>query len=109
MYRIAEVSSYLCQMNQFLLFTNQIEERTRIIPLRFNSGFLLPILLVLGHLETYKIEGEYQTGSNVLGLVCFSIVLGITLGKMGEKSRPLQNFFHSLSEAMMIITSWVIW
>ncbi|VVC93292.1 unnamed protein product [Leptidea sinapis] len=64
---------------------------------------------IKGHLETYKIEGDYQKGSNVLGLVCFSIVLGITLGKMGEKSRPLQNFFHTLSEAMMIITGWVIW
>ncbi|XP_026763377.1 excitatory amino acid transporter 3 [Galleria mellonella] len=64
---------------------------------------------IKGNLETYKIEGDYQSGSNVLGLVCFSIVLGITLGKMGEQSRPLQNFFHSLSEAMMIITGWVIW
>ncbi|CAG4987062.1 unnamed protein product [Colias eurytheme] len=64
---------------------------------------------IKGHLETYKIEGDYQKGSNVLGLVCFSIVLGITLGKMGDKSRPLQNFFHALSEAMMIITGWVIW
>ncbi|XP_034835342.1 excitatory amino acid transporter 3 [Maniola hyperantus] len=64
---------------------------------------------VKGHLETYKIEGGYQSGSNVLGLVAFSVVLGITLGKMGEQSRPLQNFFHSLSEAMMIITGWVIW
>ncbi|XP_049876630.1 excitatory amino acid transporter 3-like isoform X2 [Pectinophora gossypiella] len=64
---------------------------------------------IKGHLDTYKIEGDYQSGSNVLGLVCFSIVLGITLGKMGEKSRPLQNFFHCLSEAMMIITGWVIW
>ncbi|XP_046970008.1 excitatory amino acid transporter 3 [Vanessa cardui] len=64
---------------------------------------------IKGHLETYKIEGDYQSGSNVLGLVCFSIVLGITLGKMGEQSRPLQNFFHALSEAMMIITGWVIW
>nr|AAB84380.1 high-affinity Na+-dependent glutamate transporter [Trichoplusia ni] len=63
----------------------------------------------LGELETYQIQGEYQSGSNVLGLVCFSIVLGITLGKMGEKARPLQDFFHSLSEAMMIITGWVIW
>ncbi|CAH1640142.1 unnamed protein product [Spodoptera littoralis] len=63
----------------------------------------------LGELETYQITGEYQSGSNVLGLVCFSIVLGITLGKMGEKSRPLQDFFHALSEAMMIITGWVIW
>ncbi|KAJ0174271.1 hypothetical protein K1T71_010417 [Dendrolimus kikuchii] len=60
-------------------------------------------------LETYKIEGIYQKGSNVLGLVCFSIVLGITLGKMGEQSKPLQDFFHALSEAMMIITGWVIW
>ncbi|CAB3229050.1 unnamed protein product [Arctia plantaginis] len=62
-----------------------------------------------GALETYEIRGDYQNGSNVLGLVCFSIVLGITLGKMGEKSRPLQNFFHAFSEAMMIITGWVIW
>ncbi|XP_022128592.2 excitatory amino acid transporter 3 [Pieris rapae] len=64
---------------------------------------------IKGQLETYKIESYYQKGSNVLGLVAFSIVLGITLGKMGEKSRPLQNFFHTLSEAMMIITGWVIW
>lgn len=63
----------------------------------------------LGQLETYKIDGGYPPGSNVLGLVCFSIVLGITLGKMGDLSRPLQQFFHSLSEAMMIITGWVIW
>ncbi|XP_047030756.1 excitatory amino acid transporter 3 [Helicoverpa zea] len=63
----------------------------------------------LGELETYQITGEYQSGSNVLGLVCFSIVLGITLGKMGDQSKPLQEFFHALSEAMMIITGWVIW
>lgn len=65
--------------------------------------------MIKGQLETYKIDGGYPPGSNVLGLVCFSIVLGITLGKMGDLSRPLQQFFHSLSEAMMIITGWVIW
>ncbi|XP_041984354.1 excitatory amino acid transporter 3 [Aricia agestis] len=64
---------------------------------------------VQGHIETYEIKGDYQSGTNVLGLVCFSILLGITLGKMGERSRPLQAFFHTLSEAMMIITGWVIW
>ncbi|KAI5633208.1 sodium:dicarboxylate symporter family domain-containing protein [Phthorimaea operculella] len=64
---------------------------------------------IKGQLETYEIKGDYQTGSNVLGLVCFSIVLGITLGKMGEASRPLQDFFKCLSDAMMIITGWVIW
>ncbi|CAG9127415.1 unnamed protein product [Plutella xylostella] len=65
-------------------------------------------LAIKGHLDTYKIAGDYQSGSNVLGLVAFSVVLGITLGKMGERSRPLQDFFHTLSEAMMIITGWVI-
>jgi solute carrier family 1 (glial high affinity glutamate transporter), member 3 len=69
----------------------------------------MDVIYTKGHLETYDIKGDYQSGSNVLGLVCFSVVLGITLGKMGEKSRPLQNFFHALSEAMMIITGWVIW
>lgn len=39
----------------------------------------------------------------------FSIVFGATIGKMREKGKPLQQFFISLSEAMMIITSWVIW
>lgn len=45
----------------------------------------------------------------MLGLVVFSIVLGISLGQMGEKGKILVDFFQSLSEAMMNITSWVIW
>lgn len=50
-----------------------------------------------------------EEATNILGLVVFSTVLGITLGKMGEKGKPLLNFFVSLSEAVMMITSWVIW
>lgn len=39
----------------------------------------------------------------------FSVVLGVTIGKLKERGKPLQDFFVSLSEAMMQITSWVIW
>lgn len=46
---------------------------------------------------------------NVLGLVMFSVVLGATIGKMRERGKPIQEFLVSLSEAMMIITRWVIW
>lgn len=46
---------------------------------------------------------------NVLGLVMFSVVLGATIGKMRERGKPIQDFLVSLSEAMMIITRWVIW
>ena len=60
-------------------------------------------------LQDYKISSEYTQGTNVLGLVMFSVVLGVTIGKMREAGRPLQEFFVAMSEAMMIITSWVIW
>ena len=39
----------------------------------------------------------------------FSVVLGATIGKMRERGKPLLELFETLSEAMMIITSWVIW
>lgn len=39
----------------------------------------------------------------------FSVVLGVTIGKLKERGKPLQEFFVALSEAMMQITSWVIW
>ncbi|XP_055371426.1 excitatory amino acid transporter 1 isoform X2 [Condylostylus longicornis] len=60
-------------------------------------------------LELYVIKGKQKEGSNVLGLVMFSIVLGTTIGRMREKGKILQDFFECLSDAMMIITSWVIW
>lgn len=60
-------------------------------------------------LEKWDFEEKYESTTNVLGLVVFAIVFGISLGKLGEKGKILLQFFDSLSEAMMIITSWVIW
>ncbi|KAG5682973.1 hypothetical protein PVAND_012288 [Polypedilum vanderplanki] len=60
-------------------------------------------------LTEFKIKGEWREGMNVLGLVMFSVVLGATIGKMRERGKPIQDFLVSLSEAMMIITRWVIW
>uniref|UniRef100_A0A1B0D2N5 Amino acid transporter n=1 Tax=Phlebotomus papatasi TaxID=29031 RepID=A0A1B0D2N5_PHLPP len=57
-------------------------------------------------LQKYHITSEFTQGTNVLGLVMFSVVLGVTIGKMRETGKPLQEFFTALSEAMMIITSW---
>ncbi|CAH1718380.1 unnamed protein product [Chironomus riparius] len=60
-------------------------------------------------LTSFKIKGQWREGMNVLGLVMFSVVLGATIGKMRERGKPIQDFLVSLSEAMMIITRWVIW
>ncbi|KAK0168599.1 hypothetical protein PV327_002379 [Microctonus hyperodae] len=60
-------------------------------------------------ISTWKISSEDTSGMNILGLVVFATVLGITLGKMGPSGKPLLGFFEALSSAMMIITNWVIW
>lgn len=57
---------------------------------------------------TWKFKGEWTAGSNILGLITFAIILGVSLAKLGEKGKPLLEFFTSLSDAMMVITTWVI-
>lgn len=59
------------------------------------------------HLWDFKQTNTATT--NVLGIVMFSVVLGTALGKLGSAGKPLLNFFVATSEAMMIITHWVIW
>lgn len=46
---------------------------------------------------------------NILGLSVFSIVLGIVLGKMREKGRPLVEFFSTLNQAIMMIVLLIMW
>lgn len=52
---------------------------------------------------------EYVLGTNILGLVVFSTVLGVALGSLGQTTQPLLALFQSLSAGMMLITNWVIW
>lgn len=60
-------------------------------------------------LEEYLISHDWVQGTNVLGLVMFSVVMGAVIGKMKERGKPLLDVFQVLSEGMMIITQWVIW
>ncbi|KAL7299275.1 hypothetical protein TKK_0007859 [Trichogramma kaykai] len=55
------------------------------------------------------ISHEYTSGTNVLGLVFFSLVFGLALSKMpAEQKLPLQNFFQSLAAATGEIVDAVI-
>lgn len=62
-----------------------------------------------GKLATWEIKGQWTNGTNILGLVFFAVVLGITLAKMGERGKPLLDFFTCLADAMMTITTGVIY
>lgn len=46
---------------------------------------------------------------NVLGLVVFSIVFGIILGRIGERGVPLKAFFEALNEVIMKMVTLVMW
>lgn len=46
---------------------------------------------------------------NVLGLVMFSIVFGIVLGRVGERGLPVKAFIESLNEIIMEMVSLVMW
>ncbi|CAK9815724.1 Excitatory amino acid transporter 3 [Anthophora quadrimaculata] len=59
-------------------------------------------------IDEWKIDHTSIAGTNVLGLVFFSLVLGLALGDIDSKGEPLINFFQSMSDAMMKIMNWAI-
>jgi len=59
--------------------------------------------------DEYHFGGSYRNGMNIMGLVCFATALGVALSKLGDKGKPLLDVFVSLSDASMVITSWLIW
>ncbi|XP_021962472.1 excitatory amino acid transporter 1 [Folsomia candida] len=54
------------------------------------------------------LELTMTPGKNMMGLVVFSLVLGVVLGNMGEAGKPVLYFFKSLGEASLLITSKVV-
>ncbi|CAH1772538.1 unnamed protein product [Owenia fusiformis] len=50
-----------------------------------------------------------QEGMNILGILVFTIALGIVLSKLGERGRTIVQFFDGLNEATMILVNMVIW
>lgn len=59
--------------------------------------------------EEWDIKSEHAQAMNIMGLVSFATILGLALAKLGPKGKPLLAFFQSLSDASMVITSWLIW
>ncbi|GFR67022.1 amino acid transporter [Elysia marginata] len=57
-------------------------------------------------LDKYGLKRD--SGTNVLGIVVFSIALGVVLNHLGEEGEPLKKFFKSLNSATMILINVVI-
>ncbi|XP_041358898.1 excitatory amino acid transporter 1-like [Gigantopelta aegis] len=52
---------------------------------------------------------ELKRGTNVLGLIVFSVALGCVINHLGVVGRPLRFFFESLNAATMVLIKLVIW
>ncbi|KAJ8314323.1 hypothetical protein KUTeg_008884 [Tegillarca granosa] len=51
-----------------------------------------------------------ETGQlNILGLVVFSVLMGITVGRMGHKGKPIYDFCTAMTEATMKLFVVFIW
>ncbi len=71
----------------------------RFFEVEFNSfleTILQPVLLMV-------------EGSNVLGIVIYSVVLGVVIARMGESGKPVAKFMDCLQEATMKMVNIVIW
>lgn len=64
--------------------------------------------LVLSDMDTWKIGGKFVEGTNILGVVVFSIIFGLTISRMGAKGKALGDFFFSLNEVMMSIVGLIM-
>nr|XP_028577861.1 neutral amino acid transporter A [Podarcis muralis] len=59
-------------------------------------------------IEKFPVGTDIE-GMNILGLVLFSLVLGVALKKLGTEGEELIRFFNSFNEATMVLVSWIMW
>ncbi|XP_025420081.1 excitatory amino acid transporter 2 isoform X2 [Sipha flava] len=52
---------------------------------------------------------KYKDGTNTLGIIFFCLIFGTILGTMGERKRPVLDFFTVTYEVMQKILTGVIW
>lgn len=63
-----------------------------------------------GNITVEKVPvGTEIEGMNILGLVLFSLVLGVALKKLGPEGEELIRFFNAFNEATMVLVSWIMW
>jgi len=58
---------------------------------------------------TWRFKPAWSDGTNILGLIVFSIVTGVAIAICGEDGKPLLSFFESVSIVMMKVTTWIIY
>ncbi|XP_034945554.1 excitatory amino acid transporter 1-like isoform X2 [Chelonus insularis] len=69
---------------------------------------LLPSENITEDIHYWKISHQYNDGVNVLGLVGFSLIVGIAIGCLNDDGKYLADCFKALSQATMMMMNGVI-
>lgn len=61
--------------------------------------------------KTIKKSGSvaYSSGTNILGLVLFSLCVGLVAGKLGPKAKTFVDFVSILNDIIMVLVGYVMW
>ena len=51
----------------------------------------------------------YTSGSNILGLIVFSLAVGLVAGKQGSKAQVFIDFVTILNDIVMKLVGYVMW
>uniref|UniRef100_A0A1I8I3B6 Amino acid transporter n=1 Tax=Macrostomum lignano TaxID=282301 RepID=A0A1I8I3B6_9PLAT len=57
----------------------------------------------------YVPKVERVEGSNLLGIIVFSLAFGVALSRIGERGHVARQFFDGCSEAVLVVVKVVIW
>ena len=67
------------------------------------------MMLITEEVLYYDFDIRKEDGMNLLGLVVFSVALGIVLSRMGAEGKALTNVFVVMATATMKLVILVIW
>ncbi len=67
----------------------------------------LPIQTILLNIIPDNIVGALSQG-NLLGMLFFAVILGLALGRVGAKAKPVLDVLDGVAVAMFQVTGWVV-
>jgi len=96
--------------------TIYVEKKLNIIPPSGNESDIIATTVAATVAENateavvaMKRSLEFQDGMNVLGIVGFSIVFGVILGRLGKEAQVMLDFFRCLSEMITRMVNLIMW
>lgn len=70
---------------------------------------VLMCLPIFAAVKLTKPSVTVSPGTNVIGLVVFSVFLGLVINYLGEEGQPLKAFFKASYLAVMVMAKAAIW